>query len=504
METKLSKASVKTFLYYSLGLGTLIICTLIFLYSLFSTNSYATLAGKTEYYALVFAVMAVGLFVLFIIVKQIGRIDEKFFLALICVIAFIIRVTWVLSVDTKPLSDFSHMYDYAVSSANGDFSNIFPFYKLFPFKFGYPMLLALLFKITGASVIAVKLINSVVSVLLVLSVYYAADGFLGKNTARTAAVLCALWPAQIMFCSVVASEHFFLLFISISLAFMAKALKRFGSEPDTGISKRPLLYFTLFGASAGAANFIRPQGILIIVAFFVAVLVFFRGSLKEGILSFLRIKELLLTTVGFILVFGSLSLAVYGVSGIKPWETSTGFNLMVGTNIKYNGSFNTDDYNFAESLGFEPDKVQGMAKDIAIERIKSDPAGFVRLAGIKFNTMWLSESYGFYWSVTEGGPAAKSSALVDKYSRVLVVLSQVWYYILLILVILSSFSALRKKVYILAPLYIFLAGMFVSYIFLEVQSRYHMPAIPIMLVLAYSGGKLRSNKCLSINKNNIL
>lgn len=483
----MKNASIKNFLYYSLAVATAGICAVIILYSLLSINSYVTLAGKLKYYALIFAASAAGIFILFVISKYLGRMNEKLFLILITAVTLTIRIFWVLSVDTKPLSDFGHMYDYAVSSANGDFDNIFPFYRLFPFKFGYPLILALLFKITGISVIAVKLINSLVSVLLVLSIYYAADGFSGKKTARTAAVLFAFWPSQIMFSSVVASEHFFLLFLTLSLSFVARALKSFSAEPGAWNIRSAALYFVLSGASAGAANFIRPQGILIIVSFFIAVLIFFRGSLKEGIFSYLRIKEILLATVGFILVFFSLSIAVYGVSGIKPWESSTGFNLMVGTNIKYNGSFNTEDYKFAESLGFEPDKVQSRAKDIAIERIKSDPAGFVRLAGKKLNTMWLSESYGFYWSVTEGGPAARSSTLVNKYSKFLTALSQAWYYILLVLVILSSITDIRKKTYVLAPLYIFLAGMLVSYTFLEVQSRYHMPAIPVMLIIVYSG-----------------
>jgi hypothetical protein len=128
---------------------------------------------------------------------------RKYYLSIIA-IAFIISLTWIITVNTQPFSDFSYYNDLATSIANGgQWGDTYT-------TVGYPIVLGLIYKVFGANIFIAKIFNlilSTISNILVIAILYKTK--LKERDRKIIFTLFCFFPASIYFNSVLGTEILF-------------------------------------------------------------------------------------------------------------------------------------------------------------------------------------------------------------------------------------------------------------------------------------------------------
>lgn len=390
------------------------------------------------------------------------------------------RLFWVLAVGTAPFSDFLHLHNYGAAVAQGDFTNYVDFYACFPFKFGFGFLVGGLYALFGPHPIVVGLFNVFMSFIQVLFVYLIARE-IRPEAARPAALVYAVWPAQIMYCSVVAAENSFLVPFLAAIYVLVRFFKYHTR------SSRGYAMLVLAGVLTAVAQALRPMAMVLVPAAAVCVLFFISCHESGGRNLVRKALCIVLIAVSYFAALKLISLPIRELSGIDITRSGTGYNFLVGTNYEANGMFNQEDFSIIAQYDFDFDRVHSEAGKRAVQRIKEDPVRFLKLVVKKVNYQWGKENYGYYWSIIPAENGGRLEGFIRNHPRAFYAVSQFYYLLLLLLTILGCYAAYRRKLLAPALLWLVIGAMFLAYSFLEVQPRYHLPAVPLFIILAGLG-----------------
>ena len=139
----LNKLSSNVVIYLSLifTIGMVILngIGLISFTNLFSFNSVYEIIGIILFLAL-----------MFLLTMYLPKIkDNKNFLIILFIVAFILRLIWIIWIPTEPTSDFKVMYDGATEIVNGNYNAILDsfYFNVWAYQLGFTGYLALLIKI---------------------------------------------------------------------------------------------------------------------------------------------------------------------------------------------------------------------------------------------------------------------------------------------------------------------------------------------------------------------
>ncbi len=468
---------LKSFIFYAIIWGAVLLMGGIVLISSFKSGPNAL---KLPFYTgILFIALAILFIFLCLKIKLLDKISPVLILILIIIISLIPRLLWVHFIETQPYSDFLHLYNYGINASHGDFKGFADFYSVFPFKMSFGLVLAGLFSVFGPTLLVAKLFNVIMSVALVIIVFYGARSIYGHKAAAVSGLLLAMWPADIMYTSVIASEHLFLVLFTAAAVLMLKFLNKY-TYKNYALTNGNLLLLSI-GSLTALAQLIRPMAILLLPVFFVYVLFFKRYRARiTGSLG-LKLKSVLLVVISYVVVINLINLPVERATGVDVTRSDSGFNLLVGTNYQAKGMFNYKDFGIIEKYDYDIDKVHSEAKKIAMERITSQPLELPSLFLKKIEILWGNENYGYYWSTSPMGET-RIESLVKSHPRVFYGLSQTFYVTIVLLAICSCLYHLREKRYDALIILMIFGGIFLSYLLLEVQSRYHLPVIPLLIM----------------------
>jgi len=399
--------------------------------------------------------------------------DKKLTMLFLILVIAAPRLLWVFLMPTKPVSDYLCFYSYAQKASQGFLKGYDMTFTLFRFRFGYSLILSLVFKIFGNSIIVGKLFNVFLSVILGLIIYFTVAYLFGKEAAAYSAVLYAFWPSQIMYNSVLASEHPFIVFFVLGLYFLIRAIK-----------EKKAVYGLFAGVFVAISNHIRPVAVVVIIAavFLVAFKAFCRDfkTLKIGITGL----------ISYVVIFYTLGYLIFCLTGIPVWKTSMGLNLMIGTDYTTYGMNNPKHSLFVKKYAYDFQKVHGEAMKIGLERLRKETKKFLAILPRKHAIIWGDDSFGYFWSTFRVYKATPFVNLVKTHPTIFYMFSQLYYYVILIYIILGILSSKKdanKEIFLLLNL-IFL-GYVALHIFLEVQPRYHYPGIFTLFLLSGQGIK---------------
>jgi 4-amino-4-deoxy-L-arabinose transferase-like glycosyltransferase len=453
---------------------------LIFIVAVFIKTPVLLKTSSASIYLLALAAITTVFCVFCLIPKSRIRLSRKAFLAILLAAVILPRLFWVGFVDTTPYSDFKHMHDFGAAVSQGIFNRYVRFYELFPFKFNYGFILGALYKVFGIHVLAVKLFNVLLSAFAALLVWWIGRMTFTERTGRIAALLFAIWPAQVMYCSVVASEHVFLVFFLLGTGlFIRHHLPAKGGRALVGLAAS--------GLFLALAQLIRPVATLMLAVLAVYLLVFVRYHNEKAADVLRKVKVLATVALIFVLTLSLVSWPVGKLTGVPSARSSSGVNLLIGTNSKTIGMFNEEDFSIIEEFQYDYDKVHTEATKRALDRIKSNPAGFGKLAVKKFAVLWGDEHYGYYWSTYQTGAGDAIGERLKNSPRMLAAAAQLHYFVVLLFAAAGCIFARRRLVYPVVIYLLTFGGIVAAYTFLEVQSRYHIPAIPFLLLLGAFG-----------------
>ncbi len=396
-----------------------------------------------------------------------ARLRSGPFTALVVALVILPRLAWVVAVPTLPVYDYERYHTAALALLHGAPHGA-------PVQdFGIVTFLAVLASVFGPGLMAAKLANVLLAVMTVLLLLALGRRLFGEPAGRAAALLFALWPADISFRSVDATEFGFVLgWLAGSLV-----LLRAASEHESAG-----LEFVLAGALFGLGSVFRPAGALL-----VPVALVWLAARTQGRRSRVLARGMALTA-GFMAVL-AVQLAAGRVLGFDVRASTLGLNIMHGTNAATDGQHS--DETAALFRDWVERKGPGSALVTAVRtgwrRITSAPAAFAALAFAKYGVMWGNDSYGIYWSTEDvrDGPA---SVWTSAHQESLFAVSQFYYLGLLLFGILGSWRLVRRRFVRSAALLLLAFPAFaLMHMALEVQSRYHYPLAHVVLLLAGAG-----------------
>ena len=390
--------------------------------------------------------------------------------------ALIPRLFWVFLGDTQQVSDFLAYHTAATQLSAGTFVPDYAF-SMFPFKLMYSWVLSRFYRVFGAQVVVAQVINLAAAVALLLEVYLLARRVWSEATARMAGLLFSIWPSQLFYSSVVATEH---LFASLLLGSCVAVC----ALTPTASFRRQLGMAALAGGLAGLANSLRPVALMMLPCV-VGHLCFFAFPAHRP-LALWRRKAGLAAIIGATaaLSFMAITLPASQQTGVPCWRASMGFSLLSGTNPQSRGHWSDVDaaqVAHLASAGF--DAYHGKSLSIATARIRENPAGMLGLMASKLQEFWRDDSFGVEWGVSNLQATTPIAKIIKQKLWTLFSLSHVFYCSLLI------FSGVTcvfywQTLYPAGLLLLLLLAHAVSFSLLEIQSRYHYFADLLMFVLA--------------------
>ncbi|BCN29943.1 hypothetical protein [Anaeromicropila herbilytica] len=481
------------------------------------------LGGDKEYPDLLKGVLIFTLLGVWIGIKLLGNLAERLHLSMIfsenknwvriiqivivvviLVIAAAIRIIIIQKIPMKPESDYKTYYEIAKLLKSGDIlekgKGYCNYIALFPHVMGYSYILKKAFEWFGTSVIVGQYVNVFFSVGTVYLMYRIARLIKGRIAGMVALVLCAFWPSQILYITMLSAEYAFTFFFYLCILLFLTSMK----DEDMN-QKQPLkvvLSHVLLGVLIALTAAIRPMALILLIAI---ILCIFPQKMKLANLPrndlplLLRLIEkgwrrCILILIPYIIISNVITSNIeLTVDKTLPSSAeSFGYNLLVGLNIKSVGGWNEQDANLLENTMEKTNsasKAHIACRNIALKRLTSNPKGIFNLFIAKYELLWGNDDYGSTWNLTflneqKHLTKAKSDFLYEirDYNNILYIMTV--FFALVALLYLLKKEKEESYAILLILIYIGTVGM---HLFVESQNRYHYFVLQIFIVLAGMG-----------------
>ena len=327
------------------------------------------------------------------------------------------------------------------------------------------------------SVAALKMMNVVWSVGSVYLIWRIVSRFMPGRCALAAAFMMAVYPAQIMYASVLTNQHISLFFVLLAVAVLTETVSPWGCA--------------LAGAMLAVGDLMRPEGTIVLAAVFCCALCAVIGQPRRK-----RALSLLITLAAFALayfavkwaagaVLGALGLAPHGIGNSVPeWK------LVVGLD-RENGGTVSDKYIYILNLA-DPAARRAAGQDIISQHL-AQHGGWAAFFLAKLRYFWASaEDLTFtlggvnVWESAVGGMSVENMAYALSGAELA---ARITAYVLAAvgcvkLAVNAMHGAGRNTS--AAPLLIaaVLCGTVLAYLLIEIQPRYRFFAMPFVFMLA--------------------
>lgn len=382
------------------------------------------------------------------------------------ILALAVRLAWAAVIPVDPVSD-SNAYD--TFARNIAFHGVYGFSPEVPGAYwavGAAAIYAGAYMVFGATGFAVVFVNLISSLIVVWGLWDLGRRWYSETAGRIAALLFALWPMTIQFTTVLASE---LHFMALSL------LGLMAWDRARGLASGRFWVFTLLaGLALAGATYIRPIALLIPAALAVAILL---SRPRTGLSA--SVKAAVITAVIF--------------ACVAPWsarnERVLGTEVFMSTNFWANfwmGNHPGTNGEYAplppEQEGLSEIARSEMMKEISLGHLRDDPGGFVWRTIWKSFRLYQRETIGVTWNETG------ITALVGAQgATALKLLSTGWWYAVLAAALAGVVVLARRQgvwlTLLATPVWLWLYFTGVHAV-IVVGDRYHMPAIPMIALLA--------------------
>lgn len=402
-----------------------------------------------------------------------AHVSKPSYFLLLASITLIPRLWWISSAGTLPVADFAGYQDYALQVASGNLMGYTNVMTVFPFKFFYPMLLGAIYSITEPSIYVAQIVNVFCSVIIAYQVYRLGSMAGGEHVGRLGAILFALWPSQIAFCSVVAQEHIFQVFFLGGVIFLLRA--------QQAATDRTVAWFGLLaGGSIALSHVLRPVAMVIVPTIVVFLL---WGKRAHDVFSRYILSVGLSLAVGFVVTAGVIMGAASMATNQTLWKSNAGFSLYVGTSSESMGFWSAKHAAILDEYAYDTDKIHSESTKRAIATITQHPVDFIKLMGIKFALFWGSDDYGVYYATVEQAPSEQAVTIFRNRNRLNLVAQGAYVFILIAagIGLYRTRSVMNNVLLIVSSVFLLHVAAFC---FLEIQSRYHVLVVPLLMIPA--------------------
>lgn len=392
----------------------------------------------------------------------------------ILVISLILRLLWILIVNTQPVSDFSLIYNAGKEFAGGNYW-VFKgtsYMARFPHLTMLTIYLGLFQKVFANALLIIKLVNAVLSVISVYIIYLIGIELFDDNEKGIfIALLASLFPPFIMYTSVVCSENVAMPFFLGSLYLFILVIKR----------KKNIMYFIFSALSLSAGNLFRMVAYVILIAYIMYLFIYWdrKKFAKSCVLIIIAFFIPLYLANNILLNSGITENPLW--KGKEPSMTS----ILKGTNIYSIGMWNEEDSKLPGIYNYDYEAVNAAAKSIIKYRLTTTP--IYKLAGfyiIKFIAQW---SLGDFAAVRWANDKLELLSTTADLGTIAALFSQLIFLIVILYTYRGLFNHrqyLENKIVNL--FYIIFCGFGLFYLITEQQSRYGYIASWVFIVLVFT------------------
>jgi len=311
----------------------------------------------------------------------------------VIMLAFALRVGWILLVPTKPVGDFAMYVESAAHLVK--FGSFDAEYIFMP---GYVFLLAAV-QALGGGWLACKLVGAVAGSVAAGAVYGIACRLWDSRAAAfVAGLLCALWPAGVALASVTGTDMPAAALISLGCYFLLRYLPA-----------RPRLAAVLFGVFMGLATYMRAIALPLC-----ALAVFCFRSSGLGWKTALRNTVLSCAVAALLLSPWAVRNRLrYGEGFVS--DSHGGITALMGANPNSDGRYSRSlNRIFHEVTGYsvlaEPHReADRAALSLALHWIRFDPAFTLGLFVAKAEQLLVHERALLYWPLFRAGVLPESA-----------------------------------------------------------------------------------------------
>ncbi len=396
----------------------------------------------------------------------------------LCIAAFcfVINLVWVLIIRIEPFSDYDKYWQVAISLATGSEIEDAWYIAMYPHILGTASFLSVFVRLFGQSVLMVSLVNVLLTTLSGLFIFYITLSIKDKETAAIASLLWAVCPCKLMLNSLVFSEPLYTCLILLFLLMFLRLHQEISA--DSKYWWMCIVEGSLLGFLLQCINIVRPIAGILLIALFIWLLLLRGEELKN--LKLWRSWAFVL--LPFLFMYSSIgdiwTSHVAHLVGMEPAAVPV-YNIYVGFNEATQGQWSPEDmdllFSYMSQPGFTPSMAQESLLPLLQERLAS---------GIDYFKLFSSKLIAFMGNDELGGYTYRFTR-PELFVKLGMVIGNVFYYGVLLMAVYGLVRMFREKQcssVLLLPLYVL--GLTLAHMLVEVANRYHYSIIPMIIIFA--------------------
>lgn len=388
-----------------------------------------------------------------------------------------VNLLWCVTHRVEPDGDYMTFWITALAQARDEALVNRVFAGLFPHIMGYASFLSLFLRLLGSHLWVAVGVNLALTMLSGLLIFQLCLRWSGVRAAFFGGLLWALCPSAVMFNTMVLSEPYYTCLLLVYL-YLISGLEKREAEDAAPRLWRWILGGMLGGVLLWAVNTARPIAPIILIATAIWILVL-RGKGLTDRRAWLRWGLFFLWMLALYLPLGNLWDAYLTQRLGEEPAPVPGYNIYVGFNPDTQGSYSDEDidllFSYRNETGSAVQAQQCMLQE-AKGRITSGQIRFPQLFAAKIRTLLGNDEAGAYYT---------RAMIPDLHFSLWSMLSNVFYYFVAILAVLFAWQMGRQKEWrtlLLVPLYVI--GLTLAQMLVEVAARYHYSILPMLVILA--------------------
>ncbi len=404
------------------------------------------------------------------------RIDSRRLALCIAALCLVLNLVWVLVIRIEPFSDYDKYWQVAISLAAGTEIEDAWYIAMYPHILGTASFLSVFVHLFGQSVLMVSIVNVLLTSLSGLLIFYITLEFSDKETAAFASLLWAVCPCKLMLNSLVFSEPLYTCLILLFLLMLIKLHKEISA--DSSCWWMYIVEGSLLGFLLQCINIVRPIAGILLIALVIWLLMLRGSELKNPKLW----RSWLFVLLPFLFMYSSIGNIWTGhvarLVGMEPAAMPI-YNIYVGFNEATQGQWSPEDMDLLFSYMSQPGVTPSMAQESLIPLLQE------RLgSGIDYGKLFASKLTAFMGNDELGGYTYRFTR-PEGFVKLGMVIGNVFYYGVLLLALdglVRMFREKRRSSLLMLPLYVL--GLTLAHMLVEVSNRYHYSIIPMIIIFA--------------------
>lgn len=423
---------------------------------------------KELYFWVMFLSMLAFLIFYKIIIKSKSNLFKKTIwvdIVIIAIIAFGLRLAYVLWAEVEQISDYATFLDSAMQIAKGNQLHFRGVAYMAAFKhiLGYVYFLSLGFGLFGSGVFVGQMINIVLATATVILLYRLVSTKIGRHVGVLAGILFAVFPGNVFFSALIFQGNLvtFLLVLSLYIYHC--------------VDDRVWFKYLVLGLCLAFWQIMRPLAIVMLVAIVLTEILKTTDRIA-------KIKRIAATMLSFLVLPAVFYQIVFSSIQAEPAGFSY-FTALVG--ISETGAWNeADALKFGQYLDSDyGQKIPNINGKMAQLRIKDD--FWNRVKTKRFDLKFWLNKIKFMWAGDSAGlMVGSASRELLQYSRQLKIVADSYYFLVMVVALIGMFISWRNGKTLLDICVLFLAGFGMIHLIIEVSWRYHLMALPILSVIS--------------------